>query len=462
MRKLDPAPMSRRRLMTAAAAWPLATTATPAAASARLDGLLRDRLAQQGVGLAAAEIDELRVDIATAGGVAADDLFEIGSLTKTFTALLLAEMVVRRDLALDDPVEAALGAGRRLRDSEDRPIRWVDLATHRSGLPRLAINMAPKRPADPYADYGADALDAFLADWRAERPRDTQWLYSNLGVGLLGEALARHAGRDFDTLLRERVLAPLGLAGMAMSLARPGRAEPPRRLRGHDASGQPVPGWHFQSMAGAGALLGSVRHLARYAQAALGLIETPLAPAFALALAARADGPSPANRIGLAWLHAPLNGRAVMQHDGGTFGFASSLWLDPTRRRASVVLSNAAHPVTDLALHVLDASVPLRDLAAEARATGAAAVELPAEQLAPLAGTYALNPQFKVTVRADGTRLFAQATGQGEFELFAKGPREFFARVTPLAIRFDGDAGAPAAFELTQGGRTMRFVREPR
>ena len=453
--------MSRRRLMTAAAAWPLAATAAPAAASARLQGLLRERLAHQGVGLAAAELDHDRIDLATAGPPGADDLFEIGSLTKTFTALLLAEMVVRRDLALDDPVEAAFGAGLRLRDSAGAPIRYVDLATHRSGLPRLATNMVPRSSADPYADYGAEALRAFLAEWRAERPRDTQWLYSNLGYGLLGEALARHAGRDFDTLLRERVLQPLGLTGMSLSLARPGRADPPRRLPGHDTGGQPVPGWHFQTMAGAGALLGSVRHLARYAQAALALIDTPLAPAFALALAARADGPSPANRIGLAWLHGPLNDRQVMQHDGGTFGFASSLWLDPTRRRASVVLSNAALPVTDLALHVLDPSAPLRDLAAEARSTGAEAVALAAEQLAPLAGRYALNPQFQVAVRAEGTRLFAQATGQGEFELFAKGPREFFARVTPLAIRFDGEAGAPAAFELTQGGRTMRFVRQP-
>lgn len=461
---------ARRRWLAAAGALPLAAALPrPAtAAEAALAGLLDQRLAQQGVGLAAARIDGPAVELAAAGrrvaGEAgapdADDLFEIGSLSKTFTALLLADMVVRRELALDDAVEAALPPGLKLRDSAGAPIRWVDLATHRSGLPRLPSNLTPAREADPYAAYDEDALHAFLAAWAPTRPRDASWEYSNLGFGLLGHALARRAGQDFEALLRERVLAPLGLQGMGLSLARPGRSEPTHRLRGHDASAKPVPGWHFQVLAGAGALLGSARHLARYAQAALGLVDHPLAEAFGLVLAPRAGGPGPANPIGLAWILAPLNGRQVATHDGGTFGFTSSIFLDPGRRRAAFVLSNAMLPVSDLALHLLDPAVPLRDLAAEARAAQAAPVVLAPAALAPLAGRYALNPQFKVVVRADGARLFAQASGQGEFELFARSAREFFARVTPLTIRFEGDAGAPPAFELTQAGQRLRFVRE--
>lgn len=155
----------------------------------------------------------------------------------------------------------------------------------------------------------------------------------------------------------------------------------------------------------------------------------------------------------MAWLLAPLNGRTVFNHDGGTGGFSSSLWLDPSRGRATVVLANAQVPVGDLALHLLDDSAPLRDLSA----TRQASVTLTAEQLQPLPGIYALNAQFKLTVRADGQRLFAQATGQGEFELFAKAPRRFFAKVAPLEVEFDADG---KALTLFQGGATLRFARE--
>jgi CubicO group peptidase (beta-lactamase class C family) len=191
--------------------------------------------------------------------------------------------------------------------------------------------------------------------------------------------------------------------------------------------------------------------LLRYADAAIGGYEHPLRDAFALCLQRRADGPGPINPIGLAWLLAPLNGRTVFNHDGGTGGFSSSLWLDPSRGRATVVLANAQVPVNDLALHLLDGSAPLRDLSA----TRQSSVTLTAAQLQPLAGVYALNPQFKLTLRADGPRLFAQATGQGEFELFAKSPRRFFAKVAPLELEFDTDA-----LTLFQGGATSRFVRE--
>ena len=148
-----------------------------------------------------------------------------------------------------------------------------------------------------------------------------------------------------------------------------------------------------------------------------------------------------------------LNGRTLFNHDGATAGFSGSLWLDPTRRRASVVLANAQLALGDLGLHIADDSMPLRDLSA----TRQASITLPAEALKPLAGVYALNPQFKLTVRANGARLFAQATGQAEFELFAKEPRRFFAKVTPLEIEFDADA---RVLTLLQGGAKSRFVRE--
>ena len=469
------ATVGRRRLLGSGTllglgiGWGVASRPARAQAAAAdgpaVQALLDARLARQGVGLAAARLVNGRVEAAIAGRRAADQdqaldathRFEIGSLSKTFVALLLARRVQARDVALDDPVEAALPRGLRLRDAAGAPLRWVDLATHRSGLPRLPGNLQPGRPSDPYADYDEQALYAFLEAWRPDRPRDARFEYSNLGFGLLGHALALQAGVAFDALLQREVLAPLGLS--AITLARPGVGATDM-AQGHDAQRQPVPFWHFGVLAGAGALRANLGEMLHYAQAAIGVVDTPLRAAFDLALAPRADGPGRGTRIGLAWFSTEVGGRLMTHHDGGTFGFASSLVIDRAARRGGLVLANAMLPVDDLARHLADPDAPLRDLAAEARATQAAAITLPARLLTPLAGVYAISPQFKVTITADAERLFGQATGQDRFELFARSPRQFFARVTALQISFEGESGPPPAFELQQGGQRLRFVRE--
>ncbi len=437
---------------------------TPPAAQSPLAAALRERLRHEGVGLVAAVADGAAVQFTSAGRLAAgltgapdaDTRFEYGSVSKTFVALLLADMAVRGELKLDDPVESVVGA-LKLRDSAGAPITWADLATHRSGLPRLPSNLLPRDGTDPYAEYDSAALQSFLAGWKPEVPRNSRWEYSNLGFGLLGHALALRAGKTFAQTMRERILTPLQLDEIQISTA---GSTITNLAPGHDAQARVVSRWQFDALAGAGALVGSARSLVRYAQAAAGLIDTPLAPAFALALKERAAGPSAGNPIGLAWILAPLNGRRVALHDGGTFGFASTVILDPERRRAAVVLSNAAGSVNDLAIHAVDPSVPPRNVAAEKSQTAREPVLIDAAALAPLAGVYALNPNFKLFVQVQGGKLLARATGQGEFELFGIHQRRFFARVTPLEIHFEGDAGVPAALMLHQGGQKLRFVRE--
>ena len=215
----------------------------------------------------ALQIDDGRLTITSAGEALAgqplrdDALFEIGSITKTFTALLLADAVVRKQLALGDAVEDAL-PDVELRDSTGAPIRWVDLATHRSGLPRLPSNLAPDD--DPYARYDAARLLDFLRSYRSTVPRDTRWEYSNLGFGLLGYALARREKTTYPELLAARVLQPLGMKQTA--LATPGR-DIAGLVQGHDAQKRPVPHWHLDVMMSAGALVMPAADLARYAQA---------------------------------------------------------------------------------------------------------------------------------------------------------------------------------------------------
>jgi CubicO group peptidase (beta-lactamase class C family) len=424
----------------------------------RTEALLKARLAEQGVGFAAVQVDQGRIAVTSAGWASEavplgdDARLEIGSITKTFTGLLLADAVVRRRLALDDPVESALPAGTKLRDSAGAPIRWVDLATHRSGLPRLPSNLAPKDGADPYADYDEARLLRFLRDFTPTVARDSRWEYSNLGFGLLGYALGRAAGTSYPQLLSERVLEPLGMTRSTLSL--PGRAIADR-VDGHDKDKRRVAHWHLDVLAGAGGLVMPAADLGRYAQAAVRPDDTPLGEAFRLAQRRHAAGGNEINPMGLGWVRAPLNGRVLINHDGGTAGFAASLWLDPERGRAVALLANAMVEVNDLALHLLDESVPAKDFGLMRQP----AVRLSAEQLAPFVGVYASRPAFKVTVSVRDGELWAQATHQSALPLFAKAPRRFFARVTPLEIEF-AEGSPPPHFTLYQGGMAVRFVRE--
>ncbi|MDT7838889.1 serine hydrolase domain-containing protein [Aquabacterium sp. OR-4] len=300
---------------TPGAASAAASATVPVTASLSTDERLALTVAQrarpEGVALIAARIDATGVRflpaVARSGpgqAIGPDSLLAYGSITKTFTALLLADAVVSGALALDAPVEAALPDGLRLRDRDGAPIRWIDLATHRSGLPRLPANL-DAQAADPYAAYDEAALKAALRDWQPTLARDQAWAYSNLGAGLLGQALAWRSGHTYAALLRQRVLQPLGLDDVQLA-----SAPVPGLLPGHDAQGRVVPSWTFGVLAPAGGLVGSARALARYAQAALGLVPHPLGAAFALALRLHADGPQPVNRMGLGWVGARLGTRA--------------------------------------------------------------------------------------------------------------------------------------------------------
>jgi CubicO group peptidase (beta-lactamase class C family) len=223
----------------------------------------------QGMGLVAVKLQDEQVRWAGAGRRSAQhasspDLntpFELGSITKTFTALLLADMTLRGELGLDDAVEAVLPSALRLRDANGAAITFADLATHRSGLPRLPSNLRRSDGEDPY-DYTDKDLWDFLANWKPTTARQVRWEYSNLGYGLLGEALALRHRTTYAELLRARILAPLGLDGMRLALR---ETTVPNLAPGHDAQGRPAALWRFGAMAAAGALAGSAKDLARYA-----------------------------------------------------------------------------------------------------------------------------------------------------------------------------------------------------
>lgn len=325
---------------------------------AEIGRLLDERIATRpGEGIVAGVIDANGRRIVArgpAGGTAFDarTVFEIGSMTKVFTGLLLADMVARGEVSLDDPAERYLPEGAHMPRRDGRQITLRDLATHSSGLPRLPSNLAPADPANPYADYTEARLLEFLGSYQLTRDIGVQFEYSNLGMGLLGYLLARRAGTDYATLVRQRITGPLGMRDTTIALSDDQRAH---FAQGHDAELRPVGGWDFDTLAGAGAIRSTAADMLIFLDAFIAPGDSPLAPAMRAMLAESRPGPSPNARIGLAWMMLDLGAGRLAFHDGGTGGFRTAMGWDPARHRGVVVLTNAAMEPSsnDLALHIL-------------------------------------------------------------------------------------------------------------
>lgn len=387
-----------------------------------------------------------------------DTVFEIGSVTKVFTALLLADAVERGRLTLDDRVAPLLQW--RLPE-RGRAITLRDLVTHTSGLPRLPTNLSPADRRNPYADYTLEQLRSFLESYALPRDVGAQYEYSNLSGGLLGYALERQLGASYEVLVASRITAPLDMRSTTISL-------PPalqRRLAlGYDASGAVTSNWDLPTLAGAGALRSTASDLLRFLSAALQLHASPLDAAFTRLRSERRPTGITNLSIALGWHVFTANNHDVFWHDGGTGGYRSFIGFDPVTRLGVVVLSNGASSagVTDIGRHLLDARVPLLNTnAAGVRASQARqAITVSPEVLEHFIGQYALSPQVVASVTCDGSRLFIQLTGQPAIEFFAESATEYFARLVDAQVTFEsGSDGRATALVIHQNGREIRAVR---
>lgn len=239
--------------------------------------------------------------------------FDIGSIAKTITALVLAQMVTAGEVELDAPAA--------------RDMTFLKLATHTAGLPPIPDNLmakAAETPDDPWGTYTPDDLAAAVDSVDVEPGPPA---YSNFGFMVLAEALASAARTPFAELVVDRVLQPLGLDETAVGWP-PGAERVPGL-----AANRTVPDWTLQVL-GLGGLTSSITDLARYLRVQLHPDDSPLAAAIRLTQAGH--GP---HDLPLGWQR---DGTALW-HNGGTGGFGSFCAFDPTTDRAVAILTNRAH-----------------------------------------------------------------------------------------------------------------------
>jgi CubicO group peptidase (beta-lactamase class C family) len=374
----------------------------------------------------------------------ADTVYEIGSVTKTFTATLLARAVLSGRVTLDTPV-AQLLPDFKIPSRSGKEITLGDLATQHSGLPRMPSNFLPKDPANPYADYDAAKLKAFLAGYRLPRDAGAVYEYSNLGFGLLGYALAQLEHTTYGAVLDDEILKRLAMtmSGNSMTISGTVFTDVMRAhlAPGHDGAGKAAKNWEIDALAGAGAIRSTTNDMLRYLKANMGIDQSPLAAAMKLAQQPRSDM-TKTIRIGLAWM---TTDKGIVWHNGMTGGYGSFLGFTADGRRGVVILANTAADADDLGFATLDANAPL--------APTYKAIVLRSAALDDYVGTYKLADKFLLKVFRLNDELFAQATGQGAFPIFPSAPNEFFYKVVRASISFTRDAnGVVDGLVLHQNG----------
>ena len=384
-------------------------------------------------------------------------VFEIGSVSKVFTSLLLAEAVIDKQVALDTPVATLLPKTKL--PAGKRAITLLDLATHTSGLPRMPDNMHPADGANPYADYTPEQLFAFLGGVTLAREPGAGYEYSNLGAALLGQALARRGKAEWAALVASEITRPLGMTSTMVALTDDARA---RFAQGYDEDGEPAKPWDLPTFAGAGALRSTAVDLIAFMKAELAATreaKTRLAKALALTQQPQRnlDAGGAKGKIGLAW-HIRPDG--TIWHNGGTGGYHSYVAFQPSRQLGVVVLANG----TAQAVDKLGAAA----LAAISGEAVPATLDLPPpdkvvdeKTLESYVGTYPLAPAFVITISRSGAKLYGQATGQPRIRLHATSSTDFAVHVVPASITFEVDAkGKVTGLVLHQGGSDQRAPRQ--
>jgi CubicO group peptidase (beta-lactamase class C family) len=276
------------------------------------------------------------------GAVKPDSVFEIGSITKTFTGLALAQMVQQKKARFDEPVRALLPKGTVAAPASGAEITLLDLSAQRSGLPRLPDNMKPADLTNPYADYDVKALYAFLATHGVAMPAKPEFGYSNLGVGLLGQALAVRAHMTYEALVRKQITAPLAMRDTAITLTPPLTK---RFVTGHAAGNKPQGPWDLNALAGAGGLRSTAADMLTFLDAQLHPDRvkgrTPEAKTLPAALVASQEVRQDLGggmHIALNWFRIDETGS--YWHNGATGGFSSFAVFNPANDFAVIVLLN--------------------------------------------------------------------------------------------------------------------------
>lgn len=324
------------------------------------------------VGIAGALIADEDIEVRTFGisgdaqrHISANAIFEVASLTKTFTGLLLCELASKGEVSLNDRAVDFLPEALFFTDAGWKEIQLGHLASHTSGLPRLSPDWNQDEQfdsKDPYSHVGEEELLYSISITPLHATPGETYHYSNFGFGVLGYILGRVDGRGFESVLSERVLRPLGMDDTAISLS---KDQVSRFLPGHHGHRYEVPHWNFAFMAGAGGLRSTIGDVSRYVRANLFPSRTPLEGAFQMQRSPRARVNAEDwfvgedEHISLDWRLSSRGGRDYVWHNGSSAGFGAFACFVPKSKVGVVLLANSsrADTLTNAGVSILESLI---------------------------------------------------------------------------------------------------------
>jgi len=276
--------------------------------------------------------------------------FEIGSISKTFTGILLADEVIKGKMSLDDPINKYLPDSIKKMEFKDVPITLKTLSNHSSGFPRLPMNLYKKGDDanNPYQNYDAGRMFSYLKTYKPFREVGVNYEYSNFAVGLLGTILAQQNQLSYEELLLQKICKPLKLKNTKISLD---EADKINFAQGYDEKGKSASAWDLNALAGAGGVRSTTNDMAKYIEA--NMTKAPKQLQEAIDLSQKVTFESGQNIVGLGWHITKRKEHTIYQHSGGTGGFRTFVGFDKERQIGVVVLSNSAEEVAMIGMGLL-------------------------------------------------------------------------------------------------------------
>ncbi|MCB0494116.1 MAG: serine hydrolase [Cyclobacteriaceae bacterium] len=372
-------------------------------------------------------------------------IYEIGSISKAFTALLLAQQVLDGDIKLEDKVNDFLPNDITIPVMGDAEITFGNLTDHTSGLPRMPGNFAPANPNNPYADYTVEQMYEAISKYQPVRTVGSEYEYSNLAQGLLGHLLAMNKNTTYEDLMVQTIADPLQMNDTRIEFT---ESMKENLALGH-SDGKVVENWDLPTLAGAGAIRSSTSDMAKFISAQLGYVDTPLLAAMELTHKARHNKAGETS-VAMAWHIKKGESGDVIWHNGGTGGYRTFAGFVKETGKGVVLLSNSSAGADDIGFHLLDPGSKLADLKFKSDA-----VEIPESTLAQYVGIYEVSPEFKITVTKEGNQLFGQATGQERFGIYPENDTTFFLTVVKAKIVFQLEDDTVESLILFQGGQEI-------
>ena len=284
-----------------------------------------------------------------------NSVFEIGSISKAFTGILLANMVLKGEANLDDPLQKYLPEGITAPKRNGETIKLFQMSNHTSSLPRLPSNFAPSDPSNPYVDYTEKQMYKFLDGYELTRDIGSQYEYSNFAAGLLGNVLAANQDMSYEELMIDVISKPLGLKNTSITLS----SNMKNNLAMGHSGGVQVANWDLPALAGAGAIRSTTVDMTKFIAANMGIKKSKLYEAMQLSHKnSRTDGASPI--VGLGWHTQVFDGGEMVWHNGGTGGYRTFAGFLKDGSKGVVVLSNSNASVDDVGVHLLNPQSPLQ------------------------------------------------------------------------------------------------------